>query len=111
VNTDKRFGIRELRDWNTRNLKPWQWAVSFVVVILCLIGALLGVAGRALGAGDRGSKGRIQPRICAHTNLDQKCWFGAKESARKFSDGYFHRSPGFPARRVFRHPKAAGPFS
>lgn len=47
---DKGLGPRRLRDWNTRNLKPWQWAVG-LVVILCLIGALLGVAGRVMGAG------------------------------------------------------------
>ena len=44
--------------------------------------------------------------IC-HPNPDLTCYVPPKQGARMFRAGHYHRSHGFAAGRVFRHPRAA----
>lgn len=95
--------MNRLKQYTTRHLKPWQYLI-LMVAVLCLIGTLLGTTMRAANGETQRT---TSARMCTHTNLDGECWFGAKESAKKFRNGYFHESHGFPAKRIFKHPRAA----
>lgn len=76
--------------------RHWRIYVAAVLAFWCMIGfGVHAAVDTARGAG-----------ICRVADPEQRCWT-AKHAAWEFRHGYYTRSHGIPARKVYAHPRQA----